>query len=130
MRLGTVVADVLSDLKFTQFLNDPGADEKRDQQRRERGKGCSKREEAKEPEWMKEEVKLFVQQPVKQAASRAGIAERGDTPPQIPCSRREFGNGTRNRAGYGAVIAVPLNEARFTSILQGGDEVCRGRNCE
>ena len=69
--LGAVFADVLADLEFAQLLNDVRADEERDEQRRERGKGGAKREIAKDTEWMEERKELFVQQPIKQGSSSA-----------------------------------------------------------
>ena len=72
VRLRAVFADVLADLEFAQLLDHVGADEHGDQQRRERGKDGAKREIAEDPEGVKEREQLFVKQPVKQEASRAG----------------------------------------------------------
>ncbi len=69
--LRPVFADVLADLKFAQLLDDVGADEQGDQQRRERRKGGAEREIAKDPERVKEREQLFVEQPVKQEDSNA-----------------------------------------------------------
>ena len=73
VRLGAVFADELADLELAQLLNDVGADEKRDHQRRERGEGGAKGEIAEDPEGVKERKELFVEQPVEQGASDAGM---------------------------------------------------------
>ena len=72
MRLRPVLAHVLADLELPQLLNHPGSDEKRDQQRRKRGKRGAKREVAEDPERMKKRKQLFVEKPVKKVASTAG----------------------------------------------------------
>jgi len=72
VRLGAIFADELADLKFVQLLDHPGADKQSDEQRRERGKGGAKREEAEDAKGVKKRIQLFVEQPVKQVASRAG----------------------------------------------------------
>ena len=71
--LRPVLANKLADLELAQLLDHPGTDEQRDQQRRERGKGGAKGEVAEDPERVKERKQLFVEQPVKQVASRAGM---------------------------------------------------------
>ena len=73
VRLGAVFADELADLEFVQLLNDPWADEERDHERCERGKGGAKSEVAEDPEGVKKRKQLFVEQPVKQGASDAGM---------------------------------------------------------
>ena len=73
VRLRAVFANELADLELAQFLNDVGADEKRDHERRERGKGGAEGEVAEDPEGVKERKELFVEQPVKQGASDAGM---------------------------------------------------------
>ena len=73
MRLRPVFADELADLELAQLLNDPGADEQRDEQRRERGKCSAESEVAEDPEGVKERKELFVEQPVEQGASQAGM---------------------------------------------------------
>ena len=75
VRLRAVFADVLADLEFAQLLDDVGPDEQRDQQRGEGGEGGAKREIAEDPERVKEREELFVEQPVKQVASGAGLGE-------------------------------------------------------
>ena len=91
VRLRPVFADVLADLELAQLLNHLGPDEERDQQRRERGKGRAKREVAEDPERVKERKQLFVEQPVKQVASEAGL-------------RRDFRLILQGRDGYAGVM--------------------------
>src|SRR4051812_39234201 len=69
MALRSVVAHILTNLKFAQFLNDVRADEQRDHQRGQRSKGRAKSQIAEDPERMEEGKQFYVQQPVKQVAS-------------------------------------------------------------
>ncbi len=71
MRLGSVFADVLADLKFAELFNDVGADEEGDEERCQRGEGCPEREVAEDAEGMEEREQLFVEQPVEQEDSDA-----------------------------------------------------------
>lgn len=73
VRLGPIFTDKLADLELAQLLNDPGADEQSDEQRRERGKCRAESEIAEDPEGVKERKELFVEQPVEQGASQAGM---------------------------------------------------------
>jgi hypothetical protein len=73
VRLGTVLADVLANLEFTQLLNDVWTDKEGDQQCRAGGKGGAKRDKAEDAKGVKVRIKLLIQQPVKQVASRAGF---------------------------------------------------------
>ena len=73
VRLRAVFADVLADLEFAELLDDVGADEECDE---EGGKGCkngAKREVTEDAEGMEEREQLFVEQPVEQVDSNAGI---------------------------------------------------------
>jgi hypothetical protein len=63
----------LANLELSQLLNHPGPDEKRDHQRRQRGKRSAKREVAEDSERVKKRKQLFVKKPVKQVASTAGL---------------------------------------------------------
>ena len=69
MRLRTVIADKLADLKFAQLLYDVWADEKRNEQRRKRSKRRAKGKVAEYPERMEKLVELDVEQPIEQGAS-------------------------------------------------------------
>ena len=69
MGLRPVVANILADLKFAQFLNDIRSDEHGDHQRGKRSKSGAKSQIAEDPEWMEEGKQFHVQQPVKQEAS-------------------------------------------------------------
>ena len=75
MRLRPVVANVLADLKLAQLLNHPWADEERNEQRRQRGKSGAEGQVTEDAERVKVNVQLFVKQPVKQVASRAGTRQ-------------------------------------------------------
>jgi hypothetical protein len=72
MRLRSVFANILADLKLAQFLNDPGADEQSNHQSRAGGERRAKRQIPKDPERMKKRKKLLVKQPIKQVASNDG----------------------------------------------------------
>jgi len=78
VRLRPVFAHVLANLKLMQLLNHPGADEQRDQQSRQRGKSGPERKVAEDAERVKEREELFVEQPVKQGASIAGMRQVSD----------------------------------------------------
>ncbi len=69
MILWSVFADVLANLKLTQFLDDEGPDEKCNQQRRKTGEGGAKRQIPEDSEWSEVGEKLLVEQPVKQTSS-------------------------------------------------------------
>jgi hypothetical protein len=73
VRLRPIVTHKLADLELMKLLNDVRADEERNEQRGERGKHGAKGEVAEDPEWVKERKQLFVEQPVKQEASVAGL---------------------------------------------------------
>ena len=65
--------DVLPDLEVAQLLDDIGPDEERNQQRCKRCEYRAKRKKAEYAKRVKERKKLFVEQPVEQVASRAGV---------------------------------------------------------
>jgi hypothetical protein len=69
VRLWTLFADVLADLKLAQLLDHIRSDYQPDEQRGERGEGRTKREIAKDPEWPEVRKELLIEQPVKQKAS-------------------------------------------------------------
>ena len=71
MRLRPIFPDKLADLKLAQLLDDPRTNEQRDQHRGQRCESSAKGQVAEDPERVEERVELFVEQPVKQLASKA-----------------------------------------------------------
>ena len=67
--LGTVLANVLADLKLTQLLNDERPDEQSDEHRGETGKRSAKRQIPEDAEGSEVGKKFLIQQPVKQTSS-------------------------------------------------------------
>ena len=69
MGLRAFLADVLAYLEFAQPLDNEGADEQADKQRREGCKDATKREIAEDAEDAKVGEKLLVKQPIEQGRS-------------------------------------------------------------
>ncbi len=67
--LGTVLANVLADLKLAQLLNDERPDEQSDEHRGETGEGSAKRQIPEDAEGSEVGKKFLIQQPVKQTSS-------------------------------------------------------------
>src|ERR1700728_2240128 len=67
--LGTVLTNVLADLKLTQLLNDERPDEQSNEHRGEAGKASAKRQIPEDAEGSEVGKKFLIQQPVKQTSS-------------------------------------------------------------
>src|SRR6185437_10656034 len=73
VRLRPILAHKLADLELTQLLDHPRPDEQRNQKRRQRRKCRAESEIAEDAEWVEEREQLFVEQPVKQGASKSDM---------------------------------------------------------